>query len=101
MGDSGLSPYTRRKDELTIQNGCLLWASRIIVPPKLRSRLLAELHSTHAGSTRMKELARSYIWWPNLDKDLEQLSGSCPDCLSFRAAPSKADLHPWEWPTRP
>ena len=62
---------------------------------------MSELHSSHAGSLRMKELARSYVWWPNLDKDLEDLCHSCPTCLSHRANPRKAELHPWEWPTHP
>ena len=101
LEDSDLTPYVRRREELSIQDGCILWGSRVVVPPKLRSRLLEELHMGHSGSTRMKELARSYVWWPNLDSDLEGLSNSCPDCLSLRAMPSKAELHPWEWPTNP
>ena len=100
-GDPNLTPYTRRKDELSLQNGCILWGSRVVVPPNLRPRIMSELHSSHAGSSRMKELARSYLWWPNLDKDLEELCNSCPDCLSHTANPFKAELHPWEWPTRP
>ena len=101
LHDAELTPYLRRKDELSIQDGCVLWGSRVVVPPKLRSRLLEELHMGHSGSTRMKELARSYVWWPKLDSDLEGLTNSCPECLSLRAMPSKAELHPWEWPTHP
>ena len=55
----------------------------------------------HSGASRMKELARSYVWWPNMDKDLENLANSCQDCLVLRAMPPKAELHPWEWPDRP
>ena len=101
LKDSELTPYIRRRDELSLQGGCILWGSRVVVPPKLRSNLLKELHTGHSGSTRMKELARSYLWWPNLDRDLEELANSCPECLSLRAMPSKAELHPWEWPTHP
>ena len=101
MGDPGLSPYIRRKEELSIQNGCVLWGSRVVVPPMLRTALLDELHSGHVGSSRMKELARSYLWWPQLDADLEQVTNSCPTCLENRASPPKAMLHPWEWPDRP
>lgn len=100
-GDPDLAPYVRRKDELSTQNGCILWGSRVIVPPKLRSSLLHELHANHAGSSRMKELARSYIWWPDLDAELESMTKSCPECLAQRALPPKAELHPWEWPTHP
>ena len=99
MGDPGLAPYTCRRNELSIQDGCVLWGSRVVIPTKLRSDLLTELHSGHTGSTRMKELARSYLWWPDLDKQLEEVCSSCATCLEVRSAPPKAELHPWEWPT--
>ena len=101
LKDSNLTSYIRRKDELSLQNGCVLWGSRVIIPTTLRPSIMKELHSSHVGSSRMKELARSYLWWPNLDKDLEELCNSCPECLSQRATPYKAELHPWEWPTQP
>ena len=101
LGDHDFTPYVRRRDELSLQNGCVLWGSRVVIPPKLRSSLLGELHAGHFGSTRMKELSRSYFWWPNLDRDLEDVTNSCPECLSQRALPNKAELHPWEWPTHP
>ena len=101
VGNPDLTPYARRKDEISVQNGCVLWGSRVVVPTKLRTALMGELHSGHAGASRMKELARSYLWWPNLDKDLESLTHSCPECLSQRTLPTKAELHPWEWPAHP
>ena len=95
------TPYSRRKDELSLQNGCILWGVRVVVPPNLRDSMKCELHADHSGASRMKELARSYLWWPNLDKDLETLVNSCSLCLENRHMPSKADLHPWEWPKNP
>uniref|UniRef100_A0A1A8MV40 Integrase catalytic domain-containing protein n=1 Tax=Nothobranchius pienaari TaxID=704102 RepID=A0A1A8MV40_9TELE len=44
-----LSPYLMRRHELTIQQGCLMWGVRVIVPPKLRSCVLQELHTAHPG----------------------------------------------------
>ena len=46
----------------SIHNDCLLWGNRVIVPPKLRDRVLQELHNLHPESSRMKSLARQYIW---------------------------------------
>ena len=93
--------YSRRKDELSLQDGCLLWGTRVIIPPKLRQGIIKELHADHAGSSRMKELARSYLWWPNLDRDLENVASTCEKCLENRPNPPKAELHPWEWPKHP
>ena len=62
---------------------------------------MEELHQSHPGITRIKALARSYVWWPNLDKDLEQLVQSCHTCQLHQKAPSKAPLHPWEWSNKP
>ena len=99
--DADLLPYFRKRDELSIEGGCLLWGSRVVIPLRVRKPLLAEVHSGHVGASRMKELARSYLWWPNLDSDLEELVKHCPECLETRNAPPKAELHPWEWPNFP
>ena len=56
-GDPNLTPYARRKDKLPFQNGCILWGSHVVLPPNLRPRIMSELHSSHAGSSCMKEFA--------------------------------------------
>ena len=58
--------YWNCRNELTSEDGVLLWGTRVIVPPKLRRAVLGELHDAHPGSTRCKQLARSYVWWPGL-----------------------------------
>lgn len=69
--DEALQPYFIRKGELSIQDGCLLWGNRVVVPPKAKERVVEELHETHPGISRMKSLARSHVWWPRMDSDLE------------------------------
>ena len=98
--DEDVRPFFTRRDELTVEQGCILWGLRVIIPPKFRSRLLDDLHEQHLGICRMKGLARSYLWWPGLDKDIECLVNACTTCLSVRNAPPKAPLKTWEWPTR-
>ena len=66
-------PFVCRKNELSVYNGCILWGSRVIVPPPGRKPVLQELHQAHMGITKMKALARHYIWCPRMDVDIESL----------------------------
>ncbi len=49
----------------------------------------------------MKALARSYVWWPKLDQDVESLVKICGTCQEHRNVPAVAPLHPWNWPVKP
>ena len=49
----------------------------------------------------MKALARSHVWWPGLDREIEDLAKSCLPCQSIKQTPAVAPLHPWIWPTKP
>ena len=93
--------YECRKNELSVQDGVLLWGSRIVVPPKMRNCVLDELHETHQGIVKMKGLARGYVWWPGMDGDIEKVVKTCDTCQSLRHHPPSAPLHPWEWPKQP
>ena len=52
-------PFFRERNELTIEAGCILWGSRVVIPSCDRPTLLSELHEGHVGASRLKELARS------------------------------------------
>ncbi|XP_064468546.1 uncharacterized protein K02A2.6-like [Ornithodoros turicata] len=99
--DPSLKPFFQRRNELSVQQRCLMWGLRLVIPLKLRNRILDELHSSHPGVIRMKELARSFIWWPHIDTDIETRVRNCDDCQRHRNEPAAAPVHPWEWPTRP
>ena len=96
-----LKPYWYRRNELSMEGDCLMWANRVVIPTKLRKPLIEELHRDHPGMVRMKAIARSYLWWPGLDKDLEDRVKSCESCQGVRKNPAPAPLHPWLWPAKP
>ena len=96
-----LRTYHAKVAELTVEEGCLLWGGRVIIPTSLKEDVMAELHKEHMGVSKMKALARSHVWWAGLDKDLEALAKSCSSCAAVKQAPNKAPVHPWTWPTRP
>ena len=73
----------------------------MVVPPQGRLAVLNELHSTHPGCSKMKSLARCYIWWPKMDSEIEQIVKQCQVHQESRPSPPVAPLHPWEWPSKP
>ena len=82
-------------------DGCILWGTRIIVPPAGRQQLLHELHIGHLGMSRMKASARSFMWWPRMDAEIEGLVKSCMECQLTRPLPPVAPLQLLTWPSRP
>ena len=98
--DVELKPFHSRRNELSCEQGCVLWGIRVVVPVSLRSQLLGELHWEHPGVCSMKAVARSFMWWPGLDGEIECLVKSCSVCQNVRSLPPKMPLHPWKWPTR-
>ncbi|XP_043238246.1 uncharacterized protein K02A2.6-like [Amphibalanus amphitrite] len=91
-----LEPFRRRREELTTDGECLVWGGRVVVPRRLQAAVMRELHEGHLGSSKMKNLARRYVWWPGLDAELEGLARDCVSCAEKRSAPPRSELHPWE-----
>jgi hypothetical protein len=91
-----LKPYFSRRGELTLDAGCLLWGSRVIVLSSLHYNVLELLHSGHPGETRMKLLARSFVWWPDLDRMVGEHVRSCNTCQATR---NKEVVVRSAWPT--
>lgn len=94
-------PYLRRSSELTCFQDVLLWGSRVIIPARYHKRMLDELHSSHAGASKMKSVARSHFWFPGLDGKIEDTAKSCTECSVVQRMPNVSPVHPWETPAAP
>ncbi|VDL66057.1 unnamed protein product [Nippostrongylus brasiliensis] len=89
--------YISLRGSLSLQEGCLLVGDRIVIPERLRAAVLEQLHEGHPGMTRMKMLAREYVFWPNINKDIENCVRKCDRCQKLAKNPVKATL--CSWPT--
>ena len=59
----------------------------------------SEYKKGHLGRSKMIALARSYVWWPGIDTDIEHMVKRCVPCQMQQKTAAKVLLHPWEWPT--
>lgn len=97
----GIRPYFNRREELRLENGVIVWGYRLVIPENLRKDMLNELHSHHFGIVKTKAMARSYIYWPKIDEDIEKICKSCIYCLENRPLPPKCELTPWKIEEKP
>ncbi|UYV84424.1 hypothetical protein LAZ67_X002122 [Cordylochernes scorpioides] len=82
-----LIPYLKRIDDFTILQECIFLENRMVIPKCLHERVLQILHESHAGTNKMKMMARSSIWWPGMDSSIEIITKNCRTCLSNESLP--------------
>lgn len=95
IDDDLLKIFYNRRESLCEIDGCLLFNERVVIPLSLQTKILQQLHVAHPGIVRMKALARSYVYWPNIDKDITDFVQSCSRCASTAKAPVKTELSSW------
>ena len=83
-----LKVYQKLQTELTVVKGCVLRGNRVVIPTIGQSQILKQIHETHPGICRMKNIARSYYWWPKIDKDIEAKVKECQTCQLVRPSQS-------------
>ena len=82
--DKDLSKFNGVFDSLYIENNCLHFGSRIVIPTKFHDRLLSELHASHIGVNSMKKVVRDTFWWPGITRDIDSIAAKCEGCRKFK-----------------
>ena len=96
-----LKDFKKLENSLSTENGCVFYGLRVIISSTLRNHILKLLHLGHFGMQRMKQLARSTVYWPRIDFDIEDLCRKCTSCGQFQNKPDKPSIHPWMMPEKP
>ena len=64
--------YAAISNELCSAGDLVLRGARIIIPEKLRPRVLALAHEGHLGIVGTKQNLRTKVWWPGMEKAAEK-----------------------------
>ena len=79
--DDMLRTYCKCHHQLTVGGDGFMWGTRVVIPNKHQPHTFKEFHRDLPGRLRMKSLAHSYVWWPGMDKDIENMAKftfACP-----------------------
>ncbi|UYV70092.1 K02A2.6-like [Cordylochernes scorpioides] len=68
----------------------------VVVPSSLRKTMLQIIHEGHLGMDKCKIRARQSIFWPGINKQIEDLISKCEICIRNRRSQEKEPLilHP-------
>lgn len=91
-----LKIFYNKRLMLHVENELLFYGNRMIIPICLKEKVLQLLHDTHIGIRRMKTAARMYVWWVNLDIDIENFAKCCEPCQLQQSSVSPTGLSKWE-----
>ena len=72
--------YLPVRFELSAIGKLVLRGTRIVVPESLRGQILKVAHEGYPGIVNMKKILRGKVWWPGIDKQVEQFCKTCYRC---------------------
>ena len=96
-----IHPYWSVRHELTIHDGLLFKQDRVVIPSSLRSNILRKLHTAHRGSEFTLRHARSCVFWPGINSQIEDICKNCTTCAQHARQHPREPLKPYPVPTLP
>ncbi|XP_061178395.1 uncharacterized protein K02A2.6-like [Saccostrea echinata] len=93
--------YWNFKEELSLYNGIVTKGRRLVIPLKLRSDILNQLHYGHMGVEKCKRRAREVVFWIGINSDIEKKVAECSVCNKYKRKQTKQPLKPHSVPLRP
>ena len=95
------APILAHRDELGIANGVIFKERQVMIPESLRPDIISQLHQGHQGIEKTRSLARESVYWPNINKDIEQMVKACEICQKLQPSNQKEPLKPHDIPSTP
>ena len=93
--------YKPIRDELCLFGKIVIRGTRIVVPKKLRARVIELGHEGHQGMAKMKQRLRTKVWWPGIDREAETFCKTCHGCQVVSGPSNPEPLHMTELPLGP
>lgn len=84
--------YYKIRNDLFVANNLLFKNACVVVPKTLRKTMLDLIHLNHFGIEKSKNRARQVLFWPYMNKEIEDLVKNCRSCLENQKSHSYEPL---------
>lgn len=90
--------FFKLRNELSIHNNFILRGNGLVIPERLRPKVLQLAHETHQGIVETKQMLREKVYWPGIDSEIEQLIKTCYQCQLTSKQPQQVQTpeSPWQ-----
>ena len=75
--DPDIRPFFTTREDLTVQEGLLLYRTRLVIPVELRKNILSKIHDGQQGIVKCRALAKCSVWWPGLSQQIQSMVENC------------------------
>ena len=93
--------YWHIRDELSVAGDIVLRGSKLVIPKAMRKKTLDKIHEGHMGIEKCRRRAREALYWPGINREVEQVVNNCSSCLKYSSKTAGEPLQPHEIPLRP
>ena len=100
--DQQLSRFVQFKDELSTHDGLILRGHRLAIPSMLQKKTVDIAHHSHQGIVKTKQLTKEKVWFPGIDKLVEDIVCNCLPCQASKLTHSHREpIHTTPLPIGP
>ncbi|XP_020600787.1 uncharacterized protein K02A2.6-like [Orbicella faveolata] len=99
--DNAPPQYKSVRSELSILGKLVLRGTRLLIPAKLRDRVVDLAHERHQGLTKTKQRLRSKVWWAGIDRQVEAKCKTCHGCQLVGLPTPPEPFKHTEFPSQP
>ena len=96
--DPKVVKYWNFCDKMSVYDGLVLKGHRVCVPTDLHNDVLMLLHTPHMSISKTLLHARTSVYWPSLNKDIEKMVNECIQCQETKNINQKEPMIPIDTP---
>ena len=96
-----LKPFWAVRHDLTTHDGLILRNNQIVIPVTMRKQVLNVIHTGHLGVSKCIERAKSSVYWPGYQGQVNDTVVGCAACQENMRANSRYSYESYDIPQYP
>lgn len=84
--------FYRFRHEITQGMGLVFKGNKVIIPKKMRSKILDSIHQGHFGINKCIQRANTAVYWPGMNTQIENFVSRCAICQKYGKSNIKEPL---------